>query len=497
MDTDFEIGIIGAGFAGIIAALRLKKSGRESFVVFERAAEVGGTWRENIYPGCACDIASPLYSIAGEANPEWSRLYSGQPEILSYLKKVVATNKLEKHIRFHSDIMEARFIEENGCWKVTDRQGTSLSVKVLIVGMGPLNRPYIPTVAGLEDFQGAYFHSARWKPGFNPKGKKVAVIGTGASAIQIVPAIAPEVSRLTVFQRTPAWVSHRLDKEISPFSRKLFRKLPLLQKLQREFIYWLNEFIGIGFIGNKSMNRFMAWVANRKLKQEVHAPEIREKLRPRYTIGCKRILRSDDYYPSFNRENVQLVTEGIERFTPGGILTASGKEHLLDAVVFATGFVAADINVYTKVIGLNGRSLIEEWEETGAQGYLGTTVSGYPNLGFILGPNTGLGHNSVVHMMESQMNYLMQYIECLEKSGERGYLDVKEQIQQSYNKNLQDQFKGTVWTSGCQSWYTNAKGRNTTLYPRLTRHFRKRTKKFRSEDYRIVQPAAKSLVDVQ
>lgn len=490
MKTDFQLGIIGAGFAGLIAALRLKKSGKNSFVVFERADEVGGTWRENIYPGCACDIASPLYSIAGEPNPEWNRLYSGQPEIFDYLKRIVAKHTLGEHIRFNFDVVEAVFMEEGGYWRVTDRQGDSVHVKILIVGMGPLNRPNIPRFPGLEEYKGTYFHSARWDSTFDPKGKKVAVIGTGASAIQIIPAIAPAVAQLTVLQRTPPWVSHRFDKEVSNFSKALFRRFPFSQKLQREFFYWLNEFFGLGFIGNKRMNRLMGWISSRKLKNEVKDPAIREKLRPGYTIGCKRILRSDDFYPTFNRENVRLLTENIELFTARGIRTSDGEEHLLDAVIFATGFVAADINVYTRVLGRNGRSLIQEWEETGAEAYLGTTVSGYPNLAFILGPNTGLGHNSVVHMMESQMNYIMQYIEYLEESGEGSFLEVKEQVQQAYNSELQAQFTGTVWTSGCQSWYTNAKGRNTTLYPRLTRHFRKKTKVFKPDDYQLIQQRA-------
>ncbi len=487
MEIDFQTGIIGAGFAGLVAALRLKKSGRESFVIFERAAEVGGTWRENIYPGCACDIASPLYSFAGEPNAEWSRLYAGQPEILAYIKDVVARRDLEAHIRFNSDIVEARFIEQGGYWEVVDRQGNTTTVRVLLVAMGPLNRPHMPGFPGLENFKGVYFHSARWNPDYDLEGKRVAVIGTGASAIQIVPAIAPIVKQLGVFQRTPAWISPRLDKPNSRFVKKLLRRFPLLQRLRREFTYWLNELIGLGFTGNERMNRLMRWVATRKLKEEVQDPETRKKLRPNYTIGCKRILRSDDFYPTFNRPNVSLVTENIEGFTAAGLRTADGKEYSFDAVIFATGFVAADINVYTRLIGRGERILTEEWEEQGAEAYLGTTVAGYPNMAFILGPNTGLGHNSVVHMMESQMNYVMQYISFLEKNHEGSSLDIKKAVQDAYNQKLHQQFNGTVWTSGCQSWYTNAQGKNTTLYPRLTLTFRKKTKKFNPADYQLIQ----------
>lgn len=487
MKTDFQVGVVGAGFAGLVAALRLKKSGRENFIIFERAAEVGGTWRENIYPGCACDIASPLYSFAGEPRAGWSKMYAPQPEILAYIKNVVAVNGLEKHLRLNSDIVEAMFLEKEGHWKVTDRQGASYTVSVLLLGMGPLNRPHIPKFEGLDEFSGHTFHSARWDSSYRLEGKKVAVIGTGASAIQIVPAIASQVEHLTVLQRTPAWVAHRFDKRFSSFTKRLFKLLPALQRLQRETIYWLNELLGLGFIGHSRLNRLMAWLSLRKLTKEVKSPEVRKKLRPNYTIGCKRILRSDDFYPTFNRPNVQLVTDSIKCFTSGGVLMADGREHHFDAVIFATGFVAADINLYTRIIGRDGRSLIEEWKEKGAEAYLGSTVAGYPNLGFILGPNTGLGHNSVIHMMESQMNYLMQLIEYLEQKGEGIYLEVKEEVQEAYNNKLQEQFKGTVWNSGCQSWYMNEKGRNTTLFPRLTTTFRKLTKKFNPEDYRLIR----------
>lgn len=492
METDYEAGIIGAGFAGLVAALRLKKSGRDSFVIFERATEVGGTWRDNVYPGCACDIASPLYSFADEQNPEWSKLYSEQPEILDYIKDVVARNELYPHIRFQSDIVEARFLKDEACWLVTDRKGNSTTVGLLLLGMGPLNRPHIPAFQGLEEYQGTYFHSAEWDTSYDIRGKRVAVIGTGASAIQIVPSIAPEVAHLTVLQRTPAWVTPRHDTTFSRFSKWLFKKIPLLQRVQREIIYWANEVIGLGFIGHNTINKFFAGVSLRKLRKEVKDPAIRERLTPHYTIGCKRILRSDDYYPTFNRPNVKLVTESIEHFTPRGIVTADGTGHQLDAVVFCTGFVAADMDFYTQIIGKGGRHLIGEWKEEGAKAYLGTTVSGYPNLAFILGPNTGLGHNSVLLMMEAQMNYIMQYMNYLEESGKGLYLDVKEQEQQAYNERLQEQFRGTVWTSGCKSWYVNKNGKNTTLYPRLVTTFQKQMKKFHPAAYHLIQQEIKT-----
>lgn len=492
MKTDFRIGIVGAGFAGLVAALRLKKHGEHSFVIFERASDIGGTWRDNVYPGCACDVASPLYSFADEPNPNWNRQYASQPEILAYMKEVVANNSLHEHIRLNADVVEARFLEKEGCWQVTDRQGRTCTVKVLLLGMGPLNRPHMPQYPGLETYRGRYFHSAEWDSQYDFQGKRIAVIGTGASAIQIVPSLAPEVAQLTVLQRTPAWVYHRFEKKVSPIGKWLYRRFPLLLKLKREAIYWLNELTGLGLIGYTRINKLMRWAALRKLRSEVTDPAIRKKLTPNYTLGCKRILLSNSYYPAFNRPNVQLVTEPIERFTVQGIQTADGQEHRLDAVIFATGFVAADIELYTRILGLGGRNLVEEWRKKGAEAYLGTTVAGFPNLAFLLGPNTGLGHNSVIHMMESQMHYLMQYLEYLGSFGNGSYLDVDEGVQQAYNITLQEQLKGTVWASGCKSWYMDKRGKNTTLYPGLTRTFRKETRQFNPHSYKLHQQAVGS-----
>ncbi|WP_247234429.1 NAD(P)/FAD-dependent oxidoreductase [Telluribacter sp. SYSU D00476] len=495
MDQEYQVGIVGAGFAGLVAALRLRKAGRDSFVIFERASEVGGTWRDNRYPGCACDIPSPLYSFSTEPNPEWSQLYSGQPEIFEYLKGVVSKNSLKGHIRYNTEIVDARFAKEEGYWVVKDQKGLATNVRVLLLAVGPLNRPHIPRFAGLDDYKGTWFHSSEWKTHYDLTGKRVAVIGTGASAIQIVPAIAPSVGQLTVFQRTPAWITSRFDRPMGPKSKALFRRFPLMQRMQREFFYWLNELFGLGFVGNKSINRLMTWAALRKLSKEVKDPDTRRRLTPSYTIGCKRILKSDDYYQTFNLPHVSLVTEEITCFTDGGILTRDGQEHVLDAVIFGTGFVAADIEMETRITGLTDQNLIDLWRRTGAEAYLGTTVAGYPNLAFVLGPNTGLGHNSVVHMMESQMNYIMQYIEYLEASGPGSYLDIRPQAQQAYNQEIQERLKGTVWSSGCKSWYLNTKGKNTTLYPGLTVRFRKETRRFNPEVYELVKQEEPAVSD--
>lgn len=486
MKPDFQVGIVGAGFGGLIAALRLKNSGRESFVIFERAKEVGGTWRDNIYPGCGCDVHSHLYSIASEPKPDWSLMFSKQTEILAYLKSVVSKNKLNKFIRYNTDIVAIQFLEDSGNWQITDQNGKKVVVKLLILATGPLNRPNMPIIKGIENYKGKQFHSSAWDNTYDLTDKKVAIIGTGASSIQIIPNIAPIVGQLTVFQRTPAWVMPRHNRAISSFEKKLFAKAPFVQKMLREIIYWIRELFGLGFVGNNTINKLMAKAVLKKLEKEVQSPETRAKLIPNYQIGCKRILVADDFYPTFNRPNVHLETNPIAQITENGIVTQNGTNHTADVLVFATGFVAAEIELHTKIAGKDGRMLIDEWRKNGAEAYHGATVSGYPNLAFILGPNTGLGHSSVVHIMESQMNYLMQYLEQLEKGGNNASLDLKPQVQVAYNQQLQQKFDGTVWASGCKSWYLNRNGKNTTLYPRLTAAFRRETKRFEVADYTFV-----------
>ena len=487
MKIDYQVGIIGAGFGGLVAALKLKNSGRSSFVIFERASEIGGTWRDNTYPGCACDVPSHLYSIASKPNPDWNYKFSKQPEILNYLKKVVENNDLTSHIRLNSDIVEIKFMEFQGLWQITDRTGNQTTVKFIISSTGSLNRPVIPKFEGLETFKGAKFHSSQWDKTCDIKGKRVAVIGTGASAIQIVPTIAPDVAQLMVFQRTPAWITPRRDRKTLRFEKALYRIAPATLKFMREGFYWINEFLGKAFVGNQNIYKISKFVSLQKLKSEVHDAETRRKLTPQYNLGCKRVLVSDDYYPAFNRSNVNLITDNIEKITENSIITKDGQAHEVDIIVFATGFEAADLILYTKILGINGTNLIDEWAKTGAEAFHGTTVAGYPNLALLLGPNTGLGHNSVIHIMESQMNYVMDYLNILEKNGDNAYLDVKPTVQKLHNESVQNQFEGTVWASGCKSWYMNKNGRNTTLYPRLTVQFRKETQKVNLEDYSIVK----------
>lgn len=488
MNIDYQVGIIGAGFGGLGAAIQLHRLGNDNFIVFERASELGGTWRDNTYPGCACDVPSHLYSFSFEPNSEWSRSYSGQAEILDYLRNTAQRNGITEKIRFNSEVKSAIFDEKEGVWEIKDQNGFTCRVQFLLSATGPLNRPNRPKWKGQELFKGKIFHSAEWDHSYDLAGKRVAVIGTGASAIQIVPNIAPVVSQLFVFQRTPAWVMPRHDRNFTSLEQGLFKAIPGFRILYREFYYWLNEFFGMQFVGNKIMNKIAAWAAKRHIQKTVKDPEVAKKLTPEYTIGCKRILLSDDYFPTFNLPHVSLQCDAIAELIPEGILTQSGEKVEVDAIIFSTGFVAADVDdvaLEYQFIGLNGRNLLMEWKEKGAEAYKGITVSGFPNLLLLLGPNTGLGHTSVVHMMESQLNYILDYLGHSKTLKKGKYYDLNPQVQERYNQRLQDELKNTVWSSGCKSWYVNSAGRNTTLWPKLTVAYRRETRVMDVENYLI------------
>jgi cation diffusion facilitator CzcD-associated flavoprotein CzcO len=488
MKVDHDIAIIGAGFGGIIAALNLKKLTQKNFIIFERAPEAGGVWRDNIYPGCACDIKSNLYSIKSEQNPKWSSSYAPQGEILQYLQALVQTHQLQNYTHYNTGISEMRFIQSGGYWQLTDQNANSYTAKHVIVATGPFTTPYFPSIKGLETFTGKSFHSSQWDVGYDYSGKRVAVIGTGASAIQIVPAIAQAVSELVVFQRSPPWVMSRHEKKFGAFKKWLFKNIPFVQKIDRQLIYWLTELDGMSFISKDAIHNIISRVALNKLKREVHDPVIRRKLTPDYKIGCKRILVSDDYYTCFNKPNVQLVTGEISEIIGNNIYLQNGKNFEVDAIIFATGFVVSDVannklSNAINVIGTNGHILADDWEKNGIEAYLGMHIAHYPNLSVLLGPNSGLGHSSVLHIMESQMDYIIQYLAAADKNGESSYMDVKPEAQQAYNEKLQRRLSKTVWTSGCKSWYLNKDGKNTTIYPGLAYQYRRETKKFDEDNY--------------
>lgn len=480
--ADFDIGVIGAGFGGLIAALALKRAGR-GFVVFERAAEVGGVWRENTYPGCACDIPSALYSFADRPNPDWTSTFPAQSEILAYLRDVAAGDGLLAHIRFGCEIVSLRFDASTGLWEVRDASGALTRVRAVIIATGPQSRPRIPDLAGRATFAGAAFHSAQWDHATEVDGRRIAVIGTGASAVQIVPALAPRAGQVTLFQRTAPWILPRGERAVSATEQGLYRRYPGLLALKRAINYWWLEFIGLAFVGPRVLNDALALVARLKLRREVKDPALRRALTPDYRIGCKRAMVSDDFYPALNRPNVQVVTAPIAGIEAEGVRTGDGALHPADVIVYATGFTVADPEGFLHVEGLDGRVLAQDWAQHGPQALRGTTMAGYPNLAMLLGPNSGLGHSSAVHVMESQMAYVLAWLDARDAEGEGAWLDARAERQASYNAGIQERLKRTVWASGCTSWYLSRGGRNTTIFPGLTHTFRKVMSSFDRSEY--------------
>ncbi len=478
----FHIAVLGTGFAGLGMAMRLKQRGYTDFVVLERADDLGGTWRDNTYPGCACDIPSHLYSFSFAPNPNWSHQYPLQPEIQAYLRECARRFGILPHIRWKTELLEGCWCEEEQSWRIITTQGL-LTADILISGNGPLNEPSFPSIPGLESFEGEMFHSSQWKHDYDLTGKRVAVIGTGASAIQFVPQIQPQVSQLILFQRTPAWIVPRLDHPIPGWRRALFRLLPFTRLWERFKIYALHELTALGLVYRPNVMKRGVRLAQAHLKRQVSDPVLREKLTPHYAMGCKRILVSDDFYPAVSQSNVEVVTERIREVRARSIVTADGQEYEVDALICGTGFHVTDIQLPHHLRGRDGELLAERWQAS-PSAYLGTSVAGFPNLFFLIGPNTGLGHNSMVYMIESQITYILDCLRIMDQRKLKA-VEVLPQAQEIYNVEIQRRMRGTAWASGCQSWYLDANGRNSTLWPGFTFEFRRRTRRFDPEHYAL------------
>jgi cation diffusion facilitator CzcD-associated flavoprotein CzcO len=478
-----KIVIVGTGFSGLGMAVRLREAGFDDFVVLERASALGGTWRDNDYPGCCCDVPSHVYSFSFALNRGWTRGFAPQEEIRRYLEETADRYGIRPFIHFEREVVAAAWDEGARRWTVETAAGETYESDVLISGAGALSEPLIPDIPGRESFAGTQFHSADWDHGHELRGDRVAVIGTGASSIQFVPAIQPAVERLHLFQRTPPWVMPRWDHEITDAEHRLLR-LPLAPHIVRGLLYWLLELRVIGFRRPRIMqaaDRLARW----HLKRQVPDPELRRRLTPDYTMGCKRILISDDYYPSLTRPNVELVTDAIREIRERSIVTEGGAEREVDTIVWGTGFHVIDQPIAHGVHGADGRTLAEHWREAGMSAYKGTTVAGFPNFFFLLGPNTGLGHNSMVFMIESQIGYVM---ECLKRMRSQGAtrVELRPEAQSAYNAELQRRLEGTVWTAGrCKSWYLDDSGRNTTLWPSFSYSFRRATREFDAAAYEL------------
>ncbi|MEA2442694.1 MAG: hypothetical protein QOH76_4118 [Thermoleophilaceae bacterium] len=484
MDDKVDIAIVGSGFSGLGMAIRLKQEGRDDFVVFERGDEVGGTWHYNTYPGCACDVPSHLYSFSFAPNPDWSQTYSPQPEIGAYLRRCADRFGVRPHIRLGTTVEFAEWDEAAGRWLIDTDRGR-VSARVLVAGTGPLAEPRIPDIPGLDRFEGTAFHSARWDHDHDLEGKRVASIGTGASAIQLVPSIQPDVKQLHVFQRTPPWVFPHSNRPVTRFERRLYRALPAAQKLVRGGVYAGREMAVLGFVKYPKLMRLVEKVARRHMRTQIADPELLEKVTPDYTIGCKRILPSNKWYPALGRPNVELVTDGIAEVRARSIVTTDGAEREVDTIIYSTGFHVADMPIGKKVRGRGGRTLDESWEGS-PRAHLGSTVPGFPNLFLMLGPNTGLGHSSMVYMIESQIAYVLDALRAMDREGAHA-VEVRREVVASYNGALEQQLDRTVWNTGCASWYLDDTGRNATLWPDWTWKFRQRTARFDAGNYELVR----------
>lgn len=473
--------IIGAGFSGIGMSVRLAEAGVEH-AIFERAADLGGTWRDNRYPGCACDVPTPLYSFSFALNPDWTRLYAPQGEILDYLHRVAEERGVTGRIKFGHEVREAAWDREAGVWRLETSQGR-WTADVLIAGTGPLAEPAEPALAGLERFEGLRFHSAAWDESRPLDGLRVGLVGTGASAVQIVPRIQPRVKELHVFQRTPGWVLPHFDRPISERERERYRRFPIRQRLARARIYWLLELLVFGFCKRPRLLRLVQSMAERHLESQVPDPGLREKLRPAFSPGCKRLLLSNDYYLALTRPNVELVTAPIAEVREHGVVGTDGRERELDALILATGFRVTDNPVFERIRGRGGESLAESWARTGMRAYKGTTVPGFPNLFILAGPHSGIGHTSLVFMIEAQYRYVLGALWTLERLRLRS-LEVKPAAVEGFDARLQKRVKNTVWLlGGCSSWYQDARGRVPTMWPDFTWKFWLQTRRFDAGAY--------------
>jgi len=482
--------IIGSGFSGLCAAIRLKQAGVGAITVLEKAGALGGTWRDNDYPGCACDVQSHLYSFSFEPNPGWSRMFAEQREIRAYLERCAQKYDLYPHLRFNAEVTAARYDDALGTWTVTLAGGEELTADIMIVATGGLSRPAYPDIPGLERFAGKVFHSSRWDHDYDLGDKRVGVIGTGASSIQFVPQIAAQVKRLNLFQRTPPWILPKPDRAISRVEHRLFRVFPFLQWLYRITLYWLLELRVLGFVVNPKLMTYVQRFAERYLEESIPDPALRRRLTPNYTIGCKRVLISNDYYSAFLRPNVTLVDTGIREIEHDAVITRDGQRVEVDALILGTGFRAADSCSPFPVSGRNGVDLNEHWKD-GAEAYLGTTVAGFPNFFILCGPNTGLGHSSLVLMIEAQVKHTVGAIRAMLKRGAR-WIEVSKDVERRYNERLQARLQRSVWTSGCASWYRARNGKITTLWPHFTFVFRLMTRRVREADYTF-GPAAEAV----
>ncbi|MFL6090623.1 MAG: flavin-containing monooxygenase [Aeromicrobium sp.] len=463
-----DIVVIGTGFSGMGVAVKLLESGRTDFVILEKASDVGGTWRDNTYPGCECDVPSHMYSFSWRLNPDWSKNFSAQPEIWAYLRKVADEKGIRPYIDFGVEVTGLEWNDERSLWTVHTTSGEDYEARMVLSGVGGLHVPNVPEISGADSFAGPRFHSAEWDHSVDLAGKKVAVIGTGASAIQFIPIIAEDVGHLTVFQRTPPWVLGKKDNPIHPRRQKLFDTVPGLTRAYRNAIYWALEARAIAFNGHLNVLPYAEKLAKANIARAIDDPEMVRKLTPDYRLGCKRVLQSNTYYPTFNRDNVDLVTDHIKEIVPDGVIDANGVKHDADVIIYGTGFHVVDAFDFLDVRGRNGIDVAKQFREHGVETYMGMAIHGVPNLFLMLGPNTALGHNSVVFMIEQQTKYILTMLDEMEKRG-ADVVEPTKDAQDDFNEEIQRLVSKGIWTQGgCTSWYLDSQGKNRTIWPKFT-----------------------------
>jgi cation diffusion facilitator CzcD-associated flavoprotein CzcO len=480
----FDVGtvIIGSGFSGLGMAIRLKQEGIDDFTVLERGDDVGGTWHFNTYPGCACDVPSHLYSFSFAPNPKWSETYSRQPEIRDYIRRLADDYGVRPHVRLNCTVEGIEW--QDGGWKVATSDGP-LRARVVVAGMGPLAEPKFPPVEGLDEFEGEMFHSARWNHDYDLTGKRVAAVGTGASAIQFVPEIQTQAAQVHVIQRTAPWVMPHPNRAIRRWEARLYTRFPPLQKLVRGTAYVFRELLVLGFVKSPTLMKLPERIARRHMRSQISDPALLEKVSPSYTIGCKRILPSNQWYRALSQPNVELLTGGVERVTANSVVTGDGEEREVDAIIFGTGFQVTEMPVGRIVRGPGGKTLDEVWQGS-PRAHLGTAMPGFPNLFLLLGPNTGLGHSSMVYMIESQVAYVMDALRHMDVQG-ADTVEVRAEAAERFNADVDQRMQGTVWNTGCASWYLDVTGRNSMLWPDWTWRFRQRTASFDPADFELTQ----------
>lgn len=467
-----DVAIVGSGFAGLGTAIELGRAGREDYVVLERSEALGGTWHANHYPGCACDVPTPYYSYSFAPKPDWSRFYAPHDEIRDYLEECADRFGVRPRLRLRSEVTAADWDDDAQRWRVEIGGSPALTARALVAAPGGLSRPAYPDLAGLGDFAGPWFHSADWDHSVDLAGARVAVVGTGASAIQFVPRIARTAAHIDVFQRTAPWVLPKPDRRIPRAEQALYRRVPAAQRAMRGAVWAMQEWMGLGNTVDQRLTRPLEAVGRAWIRRFITDPELRKRLTPDYAIGCKRLLLSNDWYSTLAEEHVDVVGDGIERVTERGVVTTDGELHEADVIVFGTGFKATEPVGELPITGRGGVELSEQWRD-GMSAHRGTTVAGFPNFFLMPGPNTGTGHTSQVFMIETQIRHTLAALGRMDERGAAA-IEPRAEAQEAYNDRIERRMQRTVWLQGgCTSWYLDANGRNTTLWPYSSLRFRR------------------------